>query len=47
MTSEEKDRLVAFLLNKMCGPCRRAGADGDHEGCAEAEALIAIVSREP
>ena len=47
MTSEERDRLVAVLMKKMCGP--RAGEDGanaQHEGCLEAEALIAIVSRE-
>ena len=45
MTPEQKDRLVTFLQKKMCGPCRRDGADADHEGCVEAEALIVIVER--
>jgi hypothetical protein len=45
MTSEEKERLIAFLSKKMCGPCRTNGAEADHEGCVEAEALIEIVSR--
>lgn len=37
---------MAFLMKKTWGPCRRDGANADHEGCAEAEALMAIVSRE-
>lgn len=45
MTDAEKERLIDFLAKKMCGPCRAKGADGNHEGCVEAEALIAIVSR--
>jgi hypothetical protein len=40
---DDRERLVQFLRIKMCGPCRRDGARADHEGCVEAEALIAIV----
>lgn len=45
LTPSEKDRLIAVLLNKMCGPCRRNGADAGHEACVEAEALIEIVKK--
>ena len=45
MTRQEKDRLTAFLENKMCRPCLANGADTDHEGCVEAEALIEIVKK--
>lgn len=47
MTREEKNRIIAFLRNKMCGPCRRDSADASHEGCVEAEQLITIVENEP
>lgn len=43
LTSQDKDRLIAVLENKMCRPCLHNGADANHEGCVEAEALIAIV----
>jgi hypothetical protein len=46
MTGAEKDRLIAFLEKKMCRPCLREGAAVGHDGCVEAEALIAIVSRD-
>ena len=45
LIASEKDRLIGFLLNKMCGPCKRDGATSDHEGCVEAEALIEIVAK--
>lgn len=45
LTNNDKDRLVAFLENKMCRAGLRDGADRGHEGCVEAEALIEIVSR--
>lgn len=44
MTDAERQRLIEFLRKKMCGPCRRSGADAGHEGCVEAEELIAIVA---
>jgi hypothetical protein len=37
--------LIAFLEKKMCRPCLKDGANADHEGCIEAEALIEIVKR--
>jgi hypothetical protein len=45
VTDAERDRLVAFLQSKQCGPCRRGDAKLDHGGCVEAEELIKIVER--
>lgn len=47
MTAGERQRLITFLENKMCGPCRKYGANPEHEGCVEATELIEIVAREP
>jgi hypothetical protein len=46
MTDQERSRLIAFLEKKMCRPCLKDGAEPKHEGCVEAEALIAVVARE-
>lgn len=46
MTPEQRDRLIAFLQNKMCGPCRRGDVDPAHQGCVEAAELIEIVESE-
>lgn len=46
MNNAQRERLVEFLMKKMCGPCRRDAAIDDHEGCKEAEELIAIVKAE-
>jgi len=43
MKQADRDRLIEFLKVKMCGPCRRNGAIADHDGCVEAERLIAVV----
>jgi hypothetical protein len=45
LTQEERERLIAFLENKMRRPCLKNGADPAHGGCVEAEALIAIVTK--
>lgn len=46
VTDAERDRLITFLRNKMCGPCRREKPDPEHEGCAEAAILIEIVEKD-
>ena len=45
MTADEQERLIRFLQSKMCRPCLKDGADSEHSGCVEAQALIEIVQR--
>lgn len=47
MKSKDKERIVSFLNKKMCGPCRRDGANPDHPACVEAAELIEIIDAEP
>lgn len=46
MTDADRDRLITFPRNKMCGPCRREGPDPQHEACTEAAILIEIVEKD-
>jgi hypothetical protein len=46
MTDDERRRLIEFLRNKQCGPCRRGHLDVEHAGCVEAAELIEIVERD-
>ena len=46
VTHAERERLVAFLRSKQCGPCRRGDAKREHPGCVEAEELIEIVEKD-
>jgi hypothetical protein len=43
LTSQDRERLVDFLLKTICAPCRRDGAAPDHPGCIEAEALVELL----
>ncbi len=45
VTDDERDRLIEFVRNKQCGPCRRGDIDRNHAGCVEAGELIEIVER--
>ena len=47
MNADQKRRLIDFLSRKMCGPCRRDGAEPAHAACCEAQDLIAVVEAEP
>lgn len=43
MDAATRQRLITFLEKKMCRPCLRDGAAPGHDGCVEAEELIALV----
>ena len=49
MTLEEKERLIRFFRNKMCGPCKNSEGRPslDHPACVEAQELLEIIEREP
>ena len=46
MTGNEQTRLIDYLRNRMCGPCRESLAPPTHKGCTEALELTRIVERE-
>jgi len=46
MTRSEQGRILAFLRNKQCTPCRTGNLDPTHRGCIDAEDLIDIISNE-
>lgn len=47
MNRNEKHRVIEFMRNKQCTPCRNGSLDPYHGGCVEAEELIEIINGEP